>query len=111
MSKPVAPTGNDPAVERIVRAFADQGLLIQAGFFSYNALVIPKEAGPVQRAESRKAFFAGAQHLFRMLTGELLEEDEEPTDNDLKRIALIAAELDKFAHEVIEPLMPKPGRA
>jgi transcriptional regulator NrdR family protein len=35
--------------------------VIQAGWESYLEEVIPKDAGPVQREECRRAFFAGAK--------------------------------------------------
>ena len=85
-------------VEKIVRAVADQGLLIEAGWKGYRLLVIPLQAGAVQIEECRIAFYAGCQQLFGSLTGQgnILDEGQEPTDHDMRRMSLIASELDAF---------------
>jgi hypothetical protein len=82
-------------VDEICRQFTDQGRLIEAGFIGLRYTVIAPDAPPDQIAEMRIAFFAGAQHLFASIMG-ILEPGAEPTENDLRRMTLISAELDHF---------------
>lgn len=46
---------------------------IEKEWMQYEALVIPKDAGSIQRQETRRAFYAGAQALLEM-TNSLGEE-------------------------------------
>lgn len=83
----------------LARKLTDRGLLIEAGWMSYLYVVLPKNASDVQIRETRKAFFAGAQHLFAtMLT--VLEPGTEATDNDLNRMTQINEELERFLDEL-----------
>lgn len=86
-------------IESITRKFIEQGKLIEAGWLSLRLAAIPAYAPAVQLDEMRKAFFAGAQHVFSsiMVT---LEPGEEPTDGDMKRLTLIDAELKAFAAQL-----------
>lgn len=87
------------AVEKATKAMLDQGKIVAAGWAGFELLCVPASAPDTQRAEMRKAFFSGAQHLFAsIMTG--LEEDKEPTDTDLRRMDLIHAELEAFAEEL-----------
>lgn len=61
----------------------------------YEIRVLPIDAPEVQRIETRRAFYAGAQSLFTGLINSL-ELGTESTDNDLKMMDSIKAELDKF---------------
>ena len=54
-----------------------------------------QDAPEVQVREMRKAFFAGAQHLFASIAT-FLEEGTEPTDNDVRRMEMIHVELEAF---------------
>jgi hypothetical protein len=49
----------------------------------------------------RLAFMAGAQHLFGSIAGgtSVLDEDQEPTEGDLRRMDLIDQELRGFIEE------------
>lgn len=85
--------------DRIVRDLMDRGRLIEAGFQSLRLIMIPVEAPVVQVMEMRKAFFAGAQHLFASIMS-ALESGEEATDKDLRRMSLIQAELDEYVGEL-----------
>jgi hypothetical protein len=78
---------------------ADEGKLIELGWVSLLLLAVPADAPPVQIREMRNAFMAGAQHLFASITG-ILDPEDEPTDADLRRMDLIAAELEAFRQEV-----------
>lgn len=85
--------------DEIAKKLTDEGRLIEAGWATMNALVLPKDAPPIQRAEMRKAFFMGAQHLYASMMA-FLEEGEEPTATDLNRMSLIHNELEAFRKEV-----------
>ena len=84
--------------DEIVKGLVDQGRLIDAGWQALRALAVPADASPVQLAEMRMAFFAGAQHLFGSIMG-FLESDAEPTEADLRRMDAVHAELEKFKGE------------
>jgi hypothetical protein len=96
-------------VDQICRELMDQGKLIEAGWKSYELLVIPVDASTVQRNETRIAFFAGAQHLFGSIMGVLEPGDDEPTENDLRRMDLINKELDRFIKEFKLNNLPAAG--
>lgn len=86
-------------LERLARELTDKGKLIEAGWVGLRLAAIPDDAPKAQLEEMRKAFFAGAQHLFGSLMG-ILEEDAEPTESDLRRMDLIDTELRAFAEEL-----------
>lgn len=92
-------------VDALTKALVDQGKLIEAGWLSYRYKVIPRGAGPVQIEESRRCFFAGAQHLFGSIAT-FLDGGDEPTENDLRRMDQIDAELrafiDSFKAQVLD---------
>jgi hypothetical protein len=81
------------------KKLADEGKLIEAGWIGLQAAAIPADATAAQIREMRLAFMAGAQHLFASIMVSL-DPGEEATDADLRRMDLIAAELDAFAEEV-----------
>ena len=85
-------------LQRLERELTDQGKLIEAGWVGLRLAAIPDDAGKVQLEEMRNVFFAGAQHLFSSILT-ILEEGEEPTDADLKRMDLIQTELDGFIRD------------
>jgi hypothetical protein len=86
-------------VEQITKQCTDEGRIIEAGWRSMEVLVLPPTAPQVQRVEMRKAFFAGAQHLFASIMG-VLDDDAEPTPDDLRRMELIHVELKAFEEEL-----------
>src|ERR1700687_2995633 len=90
-------------IDRLTRELVDKGKLIEAGWVGLRLMSVPPEASDTQVNEMRKAFFAGAQHLYASILG-MLEPDAEPTNKDLERMGLIDAELQLFiktltAHE------------
>lgn len=86
-------------LERLTRELTDQGKLVEAGWVSLRIAAIPLDAPKVQLEEMRKAFFAGAQHLFSSILT-VLDEDREPTEADMRRMDLIDTELRSFAHDL-----------
>lgn len=96
-------------LERLTKQLIDDGKLIEAGWISLRIATGLTDASAVQLAEMRKAFFAGAQHLYASMMN-VLDEGEEPTDDDMRRMASIDAELEAFGNELLKDL-PTQGRA
>ena len=86
-------------IEALTKRLADQGLLIESGWQALRLQVIPLNASDVQVTEMRKAFFAGAQHLFASIVG-MVDEDLDPTPDDLRRVELVHKELEGFVAEL-----------
>lgn len=74
-------------------------LTVAALWDSYLSEVVPKKAMPNQIIETERAFYAGANALFRMIINRL-ESGEEPTEADLKFIDEINNELVAFVKNV-----------
>lgn len=87
------------AVEALSKSLADDGKLIEAGFVGLCAMAMPPGAPLHQRSEMRKAFFAGAHHLFTSIMS-ILAPGSEPTAADLRRMTLIHEELQRFGAEL-----------
>jgi hypothetical protein len=97
----------DDLVTGVAKKLADDGKLIEAGWVGLK-FAISKDAPQVQVDEMRLAFMAGAQHLFASIMG-ILDPGEEPTDADLRKMDLIAAELDKVRGELAARYYPTKG--
>ena len=86
------------AVHGISSAAADRGSLMEIGFAAFVATANPSI--PVQDLRQwRDAYFAGAQHLWAGVF-EVLDEAREPTDRDLRRMELIAHELETWRADI-----------
>lgn len=83
------------ALEKLSRQLADQGKLIEAGWVGCRLKWVPKDAPDVQIVEMRRAYMAGAQHLFASIMT-IMDADREPTAADLNRMDLIHKELEAF---------------
>lgn len=89
-------------VDDFGRKMIEQGLIVEAGWHGYKMIFrVPS----FHEETERRAFFAGAQHLFSSIMNSGLDEDAEPTDADLRRMDNIANELKKFEKEVLERTM------
>jgi len=97
-------------LDRLSKELVDKGQLIEAGFVSMRAACMDPKSPPDQVREMRMAFFGGAQHLFGSIM-KILEPGEEPTDNDMKRLDLIDAELKKYIAEFSRDHLPTKGNA
>jgi hypothetical protein len=86
------------AVDALCRELTNKGKLIEAGWLSFKAIVVPANAPAVQINEMRKAFFIGAQHLFASIIS-IMESGTEPTEKDLNRMSQISQELDDFVDQ------------
>ena len=85
-------------LRRLERELVDKGKLIEAGWVSLRIAAIPMGRGERPAKEMKLAFFAEAQHLFGSIMG-LLEEGDEATEADLRRLDLINDELQIFVAE------------
>jgi hypothetical protein len=86
-------------IDRLTREATDAGKIIELGWLSYLAVVIPADAGDVQVNESRLAFFAGAQHLWSSIMN-VIDPGTEPTEQDMQRMDRINRELDEFVEQL-----------
>lgn len=95
-------TITDPDVlKKISVQLTDEGKLMEAGWIGLRLATGLEEAPADQLREMRMAFFAGAQHLFSSIMT-IMDEDAEPTEADMRRMAFIDAELQAFAREFTE---------
>lgn len=81
-------------IEELTKKLADEGNLIEAGWVALKFATL-KDAPEIQVKEMRKAYFAGAAHLFSSILS-FLEEDENCTGKDLHRMEMIHVELKAF---------------
>lgn len=80
--------------------FVDRGRIIEIGFAEMIRQTYPDwQSMPKQQLDDlRCAFFGGAQHLFGSIMG-ILDPGTEPTERDMRRMELIAHELEAFIAE------------
>ena len=89
---------NQKLHDAICRKLVDEGKFIEAGWVALR-FTLPADAPPIQLEEMRKAFFAGAQHLFAGIMS-ILEPGAEATAKDLHRMTVIAQELRHFGDDL-----------
>jgi len=94
----------------LTRELMNQGKLIEAGFAIFAAMVIPKDASPIQRDEMLLAFIAGAQHVFASMVN-AFDPGDEATDADMRRINLLAEELERWEVRLKDRARPTQGSA
>lgn len=82
-------------LERLSRQLADEGKLIEAGWIALRVTTGLESAPKRQLEDMRTAYYAGAQHLFASIMA-VMDEDREPTDDDMRRMDLINAELEAW---------------
>jgi len=83
--------------DALAKALADKGCLIEAGFRTLCGMVLDANTQQTQIDEMRRAFMAGAQHVF----SSMMDSDREPTMQDImRRMSLIHEELERFADEM-----------
>lgn len=90
-------------IDGVSKSLMDQGKIIEAGWKGLEIGWLPTNASELQRNEMKKAFFAGAQHLFSCIMN-ALEDGQDATENDLRRMSLIADELNAFGAELTNDL-------
>jgi hypothetical protein len=72
---------------------------IERAWDRYRKMVVPADAGPVQVAETRQAFMAGAAILFTAIM-QGVSEGDEVQESDERLMADIQAEVDAFGQEI-----------
>jgi len=87
--------------EAIVKQLVDEGKIIEGGWQSLRMLTLSPNATPLQLEEMRRAFFAGAQHLFASMMN-MLDAGNDATDDDMRRMILIDSELAAFREEIVK---------
>lgn len=83
-------------LETLSKRMADEGKVIEAGWMALRALYSMDDD---QVHDMRMAYMAGAQHLFSTLTT-IMDAGEEITEADLRRMDMIAYELNAWAAEM-----------
>lgn len=61
--------------------------------------ILPQGAGPIQLLETRRAFYAGAQTMFNLIT-DGLDADSGPTDLDVAYVESLFQEMQQFARDI-----------
>lgn len=97
------------ATDEVTRQLGDKGMLIEGGWLALREVWIPKDAPPAQVKDLRWAFMAGAQHLYASIMA-IMDPGREPTAADMRRLSLIAQELEAFRAEA-ESSVPTAGSA
>lgn len=77
------------------------GELIAERYSEYVTLCVDPRAGDVQRAETRRAFYAGARCLLSTLLA-ILKDGQDVTAEDVAPIEALHQELQAFALAVAE---------
>src|SRR4051812_30169310 len=103
-------TDAERLAEDIQRKLANEGKILEGGWAALRMMVMPSDASEVQVHEMRKAYFAGAQHLFSTMMV-MLDPGEEPTDADMRKMDLIAAELEAWTREMKLEMATAKGQA
>lgn len=88
---------NDPfrqAHDEFIKRAVDQGKLLEAGFLALRLQILPNAPDHAVNT-ARMLYMAGAQHLFASLMA-AMDPDRDPTPQDMRRMALIAGELEAF---------------
>lgn len=86
--------------KQLTKRLVDQGKLMEAGWMALrsNDVLAGQWTGPMLEV-SRISYMAGAQHLFASIMA-MMDPGVEPSADDLRRMDLIAAELNKFTKEL-----------
>jgi len=83
----------------IADSWADKGRIVEGGWRAYEHLIMPQDASDTQRAEMRKAWFLGAEHIFSTIMM-VMDPGQEPTARDLERMSKLHWELEQFKREL-----------
>jgi hypothetical protein len=95
MKRRIKMSKNHESIVELTKRLTDEGKIIEAGWVSLKLMALPDNAPQAQLDDMRDVFFAGAQHLFGSLVS-LMDQGEEPTDADMRRMDLIDLELKTF---------------
>jgi hypothetical protein len=79
----------------------DPPATLAAGFAKLARAVMPPDAPPEQRQDSKRFYYAGAQSVFTILANGL-DPGDETTDADLARTEALVAELESYRRALLE---------
>lgn len=82
-----------------IMAAEREGRHIESGFRDLMAHVYPRGVGEEQYSDLRKFFFAGASFLFAKMLNQM-DDDREPTKEDLEFMSRVAKEIKAFQSEI-----------
>ena len=95
------------AATEITRKLIDEGRLIEAGAQLHCDFL---KVSPALRDTVVLAFMSGAEHTFSSIMN-MMDEDREPTDADMRRMDAIHKELEAWRGKLSEAVDPAQGRA
>lgn len=90
------PAEMDAMGETLTKQLADAGLVVEGGWAGFIRACGIAKAGTHQLRDMRMAFFAGGMHVFTSMLTFIERGGDEPTQNDMKRMALMSEELERF---------------
>lgn len=82
-----------------IMAAEREGRHIESGFRDLMAHVYPRGVSEEQYSDLRKFFFAGASFLFAKTLNQM-DDDREPTDEDMAFMTRVAKEIETFQSEL-----------
>lgn len=91
--------GGIPKIDAVSKKLADEGKIIEAGWQGFRRMAYKPTTSAHRLSELRVAFMAGAAHLFSSMMDIMDPGREEPTDDDMRRMDQINAELKRFMDE------------
>lgn len=83
----------------IVRSAGNAGLLVETGWQIHKGIILQIADNDPRLFDIRLAFMAGAEHVFTSLIG-MMDEGDEITDGDMKKMALLDQEIGKIRAEL-----------
>lgn len=90
----------DAITDALVKAMMDEGKLIAGGWIVYEIVM---RVPPEHKDMLYHAYMAGAQHLFAAITRGM----DGGTDDDMRRMHMIDAELEAWAKEIDRVMITK----
>ena len=94
----------------VTRGLADDSKLIAAGWYGFAKHVMQHDVSDAQRHDMCVAFFAGADHLYSSIMS-MLDPGVEETPGDMRRMAAIHDELEKFRNLLKAATLTTKGEA
>ncbi len=91
--------GMGEEIKRTQQAPGSAFATFKAAWEDFNNVVIPQDAGEIQRQEMRRAFYAGGMAFYRLQMKQL-DSDFDPTEADLARMEGWVNELLDFNKDV-----------
>ena len=96
-------------INHVSDAIVNSGKPIAGGWKVYEMQVLHKDSPKVQRIETQRAFYAGAQHLYAMIMHGL-SAGNGITDKDLERMQNIEKELEVWGAKAMKDALGFEGK-